>query len=33
VAGSVMIFESFPLLMSDNLILPLLSAMLLCVPI
>ena len=33
VATSVMIFESFPLLMSDNLLLPILSAMLLCIPI
>jgi hypothetical protein len=33
VAISVMIFESFPLLMSDNLLLPILSAMILCIPI
>jgi dolichol kinase len=32
VAISVMIFESFPLLMSDNLLLPILSSMLLCLP-
>jgi len=33
VAGSVMIFESFPLLMSDNLLLPILSGMLLSIPL